>query len=207
MKLKTKIASLLTLASMAFMPGCIFKTIPFESVPIAKPMRYVDSKQPVYGIHNILSCDETIEMIQTPAEVLKYFSRNLKYEVTPGSPSFCEFNRHRSGDCFEYSISAAALLSDNGYPATLLFIDGKDGSHALYLYQTEKGYGALSTMSFEPQYKSIEEIVEHFADKYDLIFDEYSVIDLDKTFPNKEWIYGDLQIGSYLIDNSTKINR
>lgn len=103
--------------------------------------------------------------------------------------SFAENHRDRRGDCLDYALAAAALLSDDGYtPAVLRMFDAKlKKAHAVFLYRTETGYGVLGNSPLSPTYETVPALVHALEHKYHLKFTRFHVVDVEKSFPQQQW--------------------
>ena len=140
---------------------------------------------------------EAIKNIQTPEEAQEYLDKYFKYDDKDIKGETFKVNHSdKTGVCLDYATAAAALLSDNNYPALMLVMGGpfRNDCHAIFLYKTEKGFGALGNTPLEARYESIENIVRGYNETYmgkDYRF--FFVADLDKTFLNKEWIDGNIK--------------
>jgi len=116
--------------------------------------------------------------------------------ISDDRESFKKNHLDKRGICFDYATSAAALLSDNGYPSLLLSLKGESffWIHAVFLYRTSSGFGALGNTPMEPLYSSVDLLVKDFKKRYGISFKEYSIVDLDKTFKHRKWIDGDKKL-------------
>jgi hypothetical protein len=174
--------------------GCHTKKI-IESMAIVTPQR-------VKGIasYQNMTHREVIAKINNPKDVQLYFDHFMAYEKTNGNRTFRHFHEVRKGDCSEYAIAAAALLSDDGYDPIILrlhpYTNFSGPPHAIFLYRTPEGYGALGNTSMDPVYPSVRELVFDMRNKHDgHRYNPVSTIaiNLDDKFDRGAWID---QIGS-----------
>ena len=95
-----------------------------------------------------LDYKEIIKLIKTPTETAYYLKNYLYYKKETTCHSFKYIHERKYGKCCEYAITAAALLSDNGYPPLILHLYYAFGSrtHAFFIYQDKetKKWGMLS---------------------------------------------------------------
>ena len=135
-----------------------------------------------------LNMRELKEYIQTPQQAQGYID---KY-----------FTGHKNG-CVAATVRCAYFLSDNNYPSLALFMIPDSNSnmgHSVFLYCSEKGFGALGYGSMEDRYNSIEDLVRSYSRKYDVSskegkrtncrFSSYFVLDLKKLYSNNDWKNG-----------------
>ena len=164
--------------------------------PIERPIDY--SK---------LTWQEAIEYVQTPEQAQDYLDRHFTQEdqssrFIPGIGTFGKqkgetfrYNHSISkGDCFDYSTSVAALLSDNGYPPLLLDMRDDSGGHTVFLYKTANGFGVLGNTPLPPKYEKVTDILNEFANLYGWNFDHFNIYNLDNNFSSREWISGDVNL-------------
>lgn len=57
--------------------------------------------------------------------------------------SFKKIHKSQKDDCDGGAIAAAALLSDDGYPAKIICMYGDDWGHAIFLYEKNNKYGSI----------------------------------------------------------------
>jgi hypothetical protein len=95
------------------------------------------------------------------------------------------------GDCEEIATAGAYLAEKLGYPPKLLnLVEQKDGGHVVTLLekQTENGikYGAIEkTDLIEPEYNSIDEVVNKLGSLIGANYGYYSILDLNSF--DKNW--------------------
>jgi len=104
-----------------------------------------------------------IKLINTPQEAAYYLKTHLNFKHTETCRSFKYIHQRRYGQCTEYAIAAAALLSDNNYPPLILhlYYRSKKSTHAFFLYQDKrtKQWGILAEKEvFLPIFKNPREI-------------------------------------------------
>lgn len=160
--------------------------------------------------YDSMSLEEVIKYIKTPEQAQHYLN-NLDVPKAPereeksvkDKESFFPFSEksktfrdvHYSGtaNCLGHSIAAAALLKDNGYSPVIMFLEseGFSENHAVYIYKKNNKYGVLGTSSLKPEFDTISEIKEELRERYpENKPRKYWLSDLDKSFPDEEWIYG-----------------
>jgi len=150
------------------------------------------------------SWEEAIDAVETPREAQAYLNRYMHGSDDKKAESFVVNHQNRKGDCIDYAVDAAALLSDNGYTPNILRMLTADLStaHAVFLYRTEEGYGALGNTPVKPGHKTVESLIKEIEKKTNWTFASYHVVDLDKSYPNRIWIYGDEDLELFTKMNS-----
>ena len=209
--------------------GIIFfsRNHPDESVPqhLIQPVNeIVASNNPRhsiidYGIDSVeyfwgdpykkLTWQQAMEYVQTPEQAQVYLDRHFTTlrDDTPRDDTIrrsFKYNHLIPGgkNCLDYANSAAALLSDDGYLQNYLcmFTEYLENRHAVFLYRTPTGYGALGNTPIAPEHQTVESLVMAFEQIYGPKFkyDLYKIISLDYAFPDGEYIGGDgdLYLGS-----------
>lgn len=128
----------------------------------------------------------SVLQIYNPDQAQDWLENNLKYTPDPelhGQKDFwasCALTYHlKAGDCEDYAICAAALLSgdvDKGYIISLGYFD-KKGGHAVFAYQYHGRWGIISNIKSEfrrPYFFSLHQaVLDSLRDKYD----KYEVFD------------------------------
>ena len=215
-KTKDKLVLTALAGSLLFNAGCAtYKTMSPDLIqpvtPIARPIKQL--KEPIdYGK---LTWQEAIKYVQTPEQAQDYLDRHFRPDFDEAfgpernkiGESF-KYNHSRAkGLCLDYATIAAALLSDDGYPPFLLVVRTSDDSskHAVYLYRTKAGYGALGQFSLKPL-PSLDKLIYSIRGKYLSEYDKYMIVNLDKNFPRQEWISGEVNLQAVsFIDEWTKL--
>ncbi|MDP3918623.1 MAG: hypothetical protein Q8Q35_01820 [Nanoarchaeota archaeon] len=179
-----------------------FKLRPLHEseIKIIKPNSNKKSKINYFTFYKKISWKKSIEIVHTTEEAQKYLYQRFRYQHGEGvANSFAINHKDRRGDCNEYAMAAAALLYDDGFTPNLLFTSryGLDFSHAVFVYKTDKGFGALGNTPIEPKYSSINDLVLALNHRYRFIFNRYKLIDLVATFPNNEWIDSDNNLEAF----------
>ncbi len=173
--------------------GNIYYTVNPDEIKIVKPIKK-DIKKPYFWYLNP-TWEKAIEYVQTPEEAQSYIG-SLKKD-----------------NCVEFGIACAAVLSDNNYPPYLLVMlpsSSDEYGHAVFLYRTEKGFGALGSGDemaldngeMECRYKNIEELIRDYNHTYkyyndkkkkemEFNFFSYFILDLNKIYPDKRWMNKD----------------
>ena len=149
-----------------------------------------------------LTWQQAMEYVQTPEQAQVYLDRHftaLRDDTLRDDTirrSF-KYNHLIPGgkNCLDYANSAAALLSDDGYLPNYLcmFTEDLENRHAVFLYRTPAGYGALGNTPIAPEHQTVESLVMAFEQIYGPKFkyDRYKIISLDYVFPDGEYIGGD----------------
>lgn len=183
--------------------GCTFwKTIPPSLIQPVRSAEKLPNQQIDYST---LSWQEAIKIIQTPEQAQDYLDRYLTTDQNKKGKFFAEIHHSGKGNCFAYSIAAAALLSDDGYKPNVLHMEASNitAAHAAFLYKTPQGYNALGNLSCcRTVYRTIDDLVKAFANHTGITFDKYFIADLDLTFPNREWITGRDNLSELFISDS-----
>ncbi|MEW5896357.1 MAG: hypothetical protein AB1668_01580 [Nanoarchaeota archaeon] len=179
-------------AAMLLEAGCAttVKTIPPSEIPPIQPAEMPVDKQTDYSK---LSWQEAIAAVKTPEQARDYLDRHLTYEPATSLRSFAAIRKDGRGSCFDYSLVAAALLSDNGYKPSVLMMGLSNTApiHAAFLYRTPEGYSALGNLSCcRNNYSTVSDLVKAFAKYSGINFDRYYILDLEQTFPKGEWLTG-----------------
>src|SRR3989338_2360511 len=114
---------------------------------------------------------EVIKMIKTPKEA-EWYIRNYIIQDDDNADvakSFRVLHETRKGDCSEGVIAAAALLSDNGYPPTWLFLEDnkrEKENHGVFLYKKNGKWGTIGINARDnspPRYNTLDEIAKEIG--------------------------------------------
>jgi hypothetical protein len=128
-----------------------------------------------------MSAPELRAQISTPEEAAELLDLILNPGADEKRPAADDWRslgyllRHHRGDCDDYAVGSAALLSDDGYADKVLvvgyvrwFVDSQDElrwrgyCHAVHLLEKDGLYGANGQIHWDripPRYASIEELV------------------------------------------------
>ncbi|MBI2124822.1 hypothetical protein HYT92_03450 [Candidatus Pacearchaeota archaeon] len=126
---------------------------------------------------------QVIKRIKTPKEA-EWYIRNYiiqKDDNADVAKSFRAVHETREGDCSEGVIAAAALLSDNGYPPTWLFLEDsrrEKENHGVFLYQRHGRWGTIGINARDnslPKYRTLDEIARGLG------YDKCEIKELKKT--------------------------
>ncbi|MGV8162462.1 MAG: hypothetical protein ACP5N2_03990 [Candidatus Nanoarchaeia archaeon] len=175
-----------------------YKTMPADSIPTVS----FPSSVSLDINFDSLSPAQAILIVETPKQVNKYnkksnfsFADDVKNKDIL-TPSFYANYPNKKGLCFDYVINANALLSDNNHKPNAVILDHNifTQQHALCLYKTPEGYGFLGYGSMDPIHPTVEDLIKEFNKMYNVKFSKYVIIDLDASFPNREWITGSVEI-------------
>ena len=88
------------------------------------------------------------------------------------------------------------MLSDNNYPPLLLAMwaaEYKNG-HAVFLYKENTGFGALGNTPVQAIHSSVEDVITEISRSNNISYEIYNVVNLDERYPNREWIYDNLDL-------------
>ncbi len=135
------------------------------------------------------SYEEVIAEIKTPEQARWYIQNYLKTEESAYfTKSFKRVHEERGADCADATVAAAALLSDDNFPANYLIMLKKGGrfAHSVFFYEKDGKYGTLGINDIDnnpPIFSSLEEIVRHIGHGYDI----YRSGDLSKGI-TPDWI-------------------
>lgn len=144
----------------------------------------------------VLEWYDAIKIVSTPRGAQKYLESNFTYDADKATRktggSFKNTYKKGKGLCFDYATTAAALLADDGYRPLILRLDGKKESHAVYLYRDRETakFGALGNTPRAPEYECIRDLAMSFGET----FENFTIIDLDSSFPDREWVWGDIDL-------------
>lgn len=120
------------------------------------------------------SYEEVIAEIKTPEQARWYIQNYLKKEVSANFiKSFKRVHEERGADCADATVAAAALLSDDNFPANYLIMQKKGDrfDHAIFFYEKDGKYGTLGINDIDnnpPIFSSLEEIVKHIGHGYNV---------------------------------------
>ena len=121
--------------------------------------------------------------------------------------SFKHIHKNEIDDCNGGALTAAALLSDDGYEPLVLTMLEKGGEkpnpsmgHIIFIYKKENKWGTLGINPSdcqEPKYSSIEEIVQRYN------FITYFVKNIKEEYP--DYIDNDINMREKLLDTGQPI--
>ncbi len=140
-----------------------------------------------------LSYSQAITDISTPQEVDVYLEEYFRIHEQNVQRAFSFRLVHeveKGGDCTEVMLTAAALLSDDGYPPRFISLRkrGEDYGHILYVYQKDQLWGTIDAGHFHSQRAHASVIEDLLAPYVTAGFDGYSLGEIPVTqFPN--WIF------------------
>lgn len=143
-----------------------------------------------------LTWQEAIKYVQTPAQAQDYLDRHFLGDKNDSSGESFKFNHSdRRGNCVDYALSAAALLSDNNYPPLILAMGSpfKQG-HMVFLYKTKEGHGSIGFVSIPPLFETVEELIREYNYVTDADHSSFFVANLNATYPDRRWIDGNERI-------------
>lgn len=199
----TSVLSVLTLNSCFYIPSRLkYKSIRPDLVDTIKPINNPAKEDNVD--YSKLTWGEAVAYVKTPEQVQDYLYKHFSYDmeeyycynlfgifnINTKGETFKYNHTRRKGICIDYATVAAALLSDDGYPPLLLNMRSEDSQHVVFMYKTDEGFGALGSTSEKPVHKTIEDLVKAINPKYE----DYSIINLDDNFNDREWIDGDIDL-------------
>jgi len=189
-------------SSLFFNSGCVpkhyktYTTIPSSSIVTVKPVEQLEKRID----YSKMTYQEAINYVKHPYVAQDYLDRHLIRTQWHSGNTFKNTHKERKGACLSYAIAAAALLSDDDYQSILLVMEGLDHKtgkyygHVVFPYKSEKGFGALGNTYMPAKYSTLNDLVKAFSDEHKFTPDKYLLIDLNKTFPNKEWIDSDVNL-------------
>ena len=209
--LSKSLQSLLFAGTLLLNSSCLtYKTIPQDSISTVKPTENLVESEINSIDYSKLTWQKAIEYVQTPEQAQNYLDTHFKQQddgrlkrYIPGLINFgkekgetFKYNHFKKkGTCVDYATAAAALLSDNNFPPLIIGMRGSSRAHAIFLYKTDQGFSALGVTPMMQSYSSVENLIKGFEEHWGYKFEKsYSIINLDDNFPNREWIYGDLDL-------------
>ncbi len=107
---------------------------------------------------------------------------------------FKKIHERKTDDCDGMAIAAAALLSDDGYPAYLLrlYENFKEG-HVVFLYKVNGKFGSIGHTNqdnYPPRFNKVSDLVKKISKGMEANYKRYEIINLSKY--NKEFIDVDI---------------
>lgn len=219
-KIKKAIVYASAISMLGLGSGCVLvhKTIPPGTVYDYKPKK-VDSQEIERIDYSKLTWQEAIAHVKTPKQAQDYLYRHFEIDFKELMWSFnilginfftkgetFKYNHtRRKGICIDYATTAAALLSDDGYPPLILYVKSDDRieRHVVFLYKTEEGFGALGMTPEKPVHKTVDSLVTALGEEYD----HFGIVNLDENYKNREWINGDIDLQGHLIDKWENVNK
>lgn len=108
--------------------------------------------------------------------------------------SFKTIYKKGKDDCDGAAVAAAALLSDDGYPAKIICMYGKEYGHAIFLYEEKGKYGSIGINwcdnnsavfdSVDELVRAIDKLINGEDAKEDERFYYYYILDFSKYIEN-----------------------
>jgi len=147
----------------------------------------------------IQECD-TPEKVQNFLNSLDY---NFEESGVKTWRSFRGVVQHRKAHCFEAAITAAAILSQHGFPPLVICIEASDIDHNIFAFWQNGKVGSLAKSrqvelhDRPPTYKTYRDLVMSYypdyynwftQDRNDITLRGYAIVDL-RIF-SKNWITG-----------------
>lgn len=112
--------------------------------------------------------------------------------------------------CLDYAVCAAALLSDNDYPPLILLMRNQKENkrHAVFLFKDKETefFGALGNTPLFSEVRNVKDLVKAFYFEEEMLFDEYTIVNLDDKFLERKWIDGNVDLQGAIVDKWTKVN-
>lgn len=194
-KFKTKITAAALAGALLLNSACVN----YQNFILPDSIRSVESSEKYQSYdYKGMTWEEAIKSVKTPEQVFDYLQQMIIYVNENDSINKGEYQSFKlnhsdgKGVCVDYAIAAAALLSDNGYPPLLLYLMGKKENHTVFLFKQNNSYYALgNTPSFEYN-ATIEGMIKHISSSSGMKWDNYFIVDLEKEYPDREWIDGDV---------------
>lgn len=121
--------------------------IPVKKFPLPTPKDYLKAKELVESLKD-KSYKDVIAALKTPLEAVVYNVELLEYKSDVEvfgkrdyHASFKRIHKNKKDDCDGAAIAAAAVLSDDGFPAYVAILEtpGVDVAHEVFVYKTENG--------------------------------------------------------------------
>jgi len=172
--------------ALAVLAGVIFQGCSLQSKLSERPVNY-----------KFLDYKGAIRKTLTPEQAQSFLDNWFFYDSTENSEtsigeSFKVNYKKKKGNCLDYAVCAAALLSDNQYQPSILCMAEENRGHALFVYKKDGKLGALGNTPLEAKYSTVEDLVKAMKSTYRLHYSNYAIVNLDNLFPNHSWIDGDI---------------
>jgi hypothetical protein len=148
---------------------------------------------------------EIIKKCDTPEKVQDWLKNEIDYNYEEDKietlRSFRRVVRDKKAHCLEGALAAAAILSQHGYPPTILCMEATDIDHNVFVYRQNNKIGSVAKSRYqtllgrEAKYKNYRQLVmsyypyyfnESTQDKTDLTLRGYSLLDLNQF--DEDWI-------------------
>lgn len=125
----------------------------------------------VYDLDNFVMPDDTefmqvVQELDTPEKICCYMEDNFIYQLhLLYSPSPYRLWQTKKGDCNDFAVFGKFIAGYHGYETFLVMIYFTDNilSHAITVYQGNRGYTYSSNWEYFPLYvESIDKVIEHY---------------------------------------------
>jgi hypothetical protein len=201
--IRRKITAVTLAGTLLLSPGCdTYKTISQNLIQSVTPIEIPIKRSIDYSK---LTWQEAIGYVQTPEQAQDYLDNYLQQFREGRYDSFKVNHTDRKALCLGYAIAAAALLSDNGYPATILELDpAREMDHAVFLYKSEGKFFALGNTPLTKGYRSISDLAKGFQEEHNFNFKTFIIFNLNENYGN-QWLNGEEPINTKRISGSNQI--
>lgn len=186
-RLNSLLALLVCLFTMGVSASCIPISKPADPASIEDVQRVSHSQDETHSDFDYerMSYQEAIEAVSNPKGVLDYYKKHLSEDDGENSDkinSFKKIHETRRGMCGDYATAAAALLSDDGYGSTIVYLWDLEVNrrHVIYIYKENGRFGSIG-MNKDDIREAIYDSVEDIIGEYYLLYRTYLIIDFDST--------------------------
>ena len=136
---REKIALVGCLTSLMFFSGCAERSVLTTVSPKSLQSLSIQKDESEFlDDYSHLNWKEAVERIKTPEEAQHYLDTHFKYKEEERYESFRLNHQDGKGVCYDYSLAAAALLRDDGYPPLIFEMISDDLCHTVFIYKEEE---------------------------------------------------------------------
>lgn len=209
---KRKALTLAIAITLPFLAACATKTTAPEEMK--RMIDYIH--EPAEMDYKSMTWQEAIKAISTPRQAAHYLQNHMhqigqskddgtKY-VDSDMETFEQNHKDQIGDCLDYTMAAAALLSDDGYEPTMMVLKNKTESHAVFIYKTKTNkYSTIGASYIPPQYTNLDDLALAQNALTDTGYTHYAIINLDDV-DGIRWMNGEgVAMNYYWPDKFTPI--
>jgi len=167
------------------------------TIRVNENLRYKDiTDEKISRVEEIAKQDykTVIKELKTPLEAIIYCTKVLQsrddkivYGKLDYWASFKYINITKKDDCEGGALAAAAILSDDGFPAYIAILRNFNENHAVFVYKTTEGnYGSIGLNDSDciSDCKSLEELKERIGKGMWKKFNTLHVYDISKRYPD-----------------------